>query len=414
MTILPALILAAITVPTVGTLFALAKTDDTECYVNVTGQQWWWEFDYPVQSGCGGITEPIVTAGRWSSPPAPRCWSADQPRRDPLVLDPEAERQEGHGPRPRAPAAHRSRRARASTPGSAPSSAGCRTPTCAWRSVALAPADFEAWKASGSSAPYHRPPRTRSPPPASRRSSRSARAATRSTACWTPTASRDLPAASCTCLGGGAQPHPPDEPHHVRRRLVRPAHPQPAGKVWERVAGGVQRAATWQGVTAECLNSVDLRAWLRNAPAKKPMYADPNELRPTDGKPAACPTWPSPRTRSTSSSPTCRAEVTEHRHGHHRTSHPGHDDRRRRRRRSRRRASLASSADRSRPPAGRSWLFTVDHKKIGIMYGVTAMVFFIVGGIEALLIRAQLAAPERHAARRRTSTTRCSRCTPRR
>ncbi|MEX1107241.1 MAG: cbb3-type cytochrome c oxidase subunit I, partial [Ilumatobacteraceae bacterium] len=42
----------------------------------------------------------------------------------------------------------------------------------------------------------------------------------------------------------------------------------------------------------------------------------------------------------------------------------------------------------------RSWLFTVDHKKLGIMYGVTAMFFFLVGGIEALLIRAQLAGPE--------------------
>jgi cytochrome c oxidase subunit 1 len=42
----------------------------------------------------------------------------------------------------------------------------------------------------------------------------------------------------------------------------------------------------------------------------------------------------------------------------------------------------------------RSWLFTVDHKKIGIMYGVTSLIFFIVGGIEALLIRAQLAGPD--------------------
>ena len=41
----------------------------------------------------------------------------------------------------------------------------------------------------------------------------------------------------------------------------------------------------------------------------------------------------------------------------------------------------------------KEWLFTVDHKKIGIMYGVVAMFFFIVGGIEALLIRLQLAAP---------------------
>ena len=42
----------------------------------------------------------------------------------------------------------------------------------------------------------------------------------------------------------------------------------------------------------------------------------------------------------------------------------------------------------------RSWLFTVDHKKIGIMYGGAAMFFFVVGGVEALLIRTQLAAPD--------------------
>ena len=40
------------------------------------------------------------------------------------------------------------------------------------------------------------------------------------------------------------------------------------------------------------------------------------------------------------------------------------------------------------------WLTTVDHKKIGIMYGIAALFFFVVGGIEALLIRTQLAVPE--------------------
>src|SRR5512145_1204852 len=40
-----------------------------------------------------------------------------------------------------------------------------------------------------------------------------------------------------------------------------------------------------------------------------------------------------------------------------------------------------------------SWITTVDHKRIGILYGVTAFVFFLVGGIEALLIRLQLAVP---------------------
>ena len=41
----------------------------------------------------------------------------------------------------------------------------------------------------------------------------------------------------------------------------------------------------------------------------------------------------------------------------------------------------------------RAWFFTVDHKKIGIMYGAVAMFWFLWGGIEALLIRAQLFTP---------------------
>jgi cytochrome c oxidase subunit 1 len=41
-----------------------------------------------------------------------------------------------------------------------------------------------------------------------------------------------------------------------------------------------------------------------------------------------------------------------------------------------------------------SWITTTDHKRIGILYGVTAFFFFLVGGLEALLIRLQLARPE--------------------
>jgi cytochrome c oxidase subunit 1 len=40
------------------------------------------------------------------------------------------------------------------------------------------------------------------------------------------------------------------------------------------------------------------------------------------------------------------------------------------------------------------WLTTVDHKKIGIMYGAIALFFLLVGGLEALIIRTQLAVPE--------------------
>jgi len=40
-----------------------------------------------------------------------------------------------------------------------------------------------------------------------------------------------------------------------------------------------------------------------------------------------------------------------------------------------------------------SWWTTVDHKKIGILYGGLALLFFVIAGIEALLIRLQLAGP---------------------
>ena len=39
------------------------------------------------------------------------------------------------------------------------------------------------------------------------------------------------------------------------------------------------------------------------------------------------------------------------------------------------------------------WATTVDHKKIGIMYVLMAMVFLVIGGVEALLMRWQLLWP---------------------
>ncbi len=47
----------------------------------------------------------------------------------------------------------------------------------------------------------------------------------------------------------------------------------------------------------------------------------------------------------------------------------------------------------SEPTGIWSWLTTVDHKKIGILYGISAMAFFVIGGIEGLLLRSQLAVP---------------------
>ena len=40
-----------------------------------------------------------------------------------------------------------------------------------------------------------------------------------------------------------------------------------------------------------------------------------------------------------------------------------------------------------------SWLTTVDHKRIGVLYLISALIFFVVGGLEAAILRAQLATP---------------------
>src|SRR5690606_34400236 len=54
-TILPALILVAVAVPTVAVVIELADTPDEAIQIDVIGQQWWWEFTYP--------DEGIVTSG---------------------------------------------------------------------------------------------------------------------------------------------------------------------------------------------------------------------------------------------------------------------------------------------------------------------------------------------------------------
>ena len=56
-------------------------------------------------------------------------------------------------------------------------------------------------------------------------------------------------------------------------------------------------------------------------------------------------------------------------------------------------ASTGAFARPTHASGWRAWVFTVDHKKIGIMYGAVAMFWFLWGGIEALLIRAQLFTP---------------------
>src|SRR5947209_10953659 len=55
---------------------------------------------------------------------------------------------------------------------------------------------------------------------------------------------------------------------------------------------------------------------------------------------------------------------------------------------------ITASRVRPQPRGWTSWFTTTDHKRIGILYIVTTFVFFILGGVEALMMRLQLGAPE--------------------
>ncbi len=58
------------------------------------------------------------------------------------------------------------------------------------------------------------------------------------------------------------------------------------------------------------------------------------------------------------------------------------------------RPQIVAHEARPEPSGWTSWFTTVDHKRIGILYMATAFVFFLVGGVEALLMRTQLGTPE--------------------
>ncbi|HWI58069.1 MAG TPA: cytochrome ubiquinol oxidase subunit I, partial [Bacillota bacterium] len=62
-------------------------------------------------------------------------------------------------------------------------------------------------------------------------------------------------------------------------------------------------------------------------------------------------------------------------------------------------SAAASASPLPQPLAARhanrvyDWVVTVDHKRIGILYLLAALVFFAIGGTEALIMRLQLAQP---------------------
>ena len=65
-TIAPAVLLAAVAVPTVVTILDLSERAPDALEISVIGQQWWWEFDYPTLKDADGL--PIVTSGEMVIP----------------------------------------------------------------------------------------------------------------------------------------------------------------------------------------------------------------------------------------------------------------------------------------------------------------------------------------------------------
>lgn len=282
LTIIPALILLGIAIPTVSTVMALNDTDDTECVVNVTGQQWWWEMDYPVQDGCGGIAEPIITSGQMVIPT------------DTNVLIRGTSRDVIHsfwiprlnGKRDMVPGRVHTLRMQADAPGIY---AGQCTEFCGlshanmrMEVIAMEPDDFETWKA-GQLEEYE------SPTDEQAQAGESA-FITNCSRCHqidglTDADGEPVIARPDIQVWSGAAPN-------LTNLMSRTTF---AGASWwllnEECRGDdyfnewdqEQVDAYLGGVTEACLNEVDIREWLRNSPEKKPMYADAEKLDETDG-----------------------------------------------------------------------------------------------------------------------------------
>ena len=282
LTIIPALILAVVSVFTFGAIFKLAKTDDTEMIINVTGQQWWWEYDYPVQNDFG-ITQPIISSGQLVMPVGTK------------VLLRETSRDVIHsywipalnGKRDAVPGRIHTLRLEADEPGIY---AGQCTEFCGlshanmrMEAVALSKEDFAKWVAN-QQAPYVAPAKDT--------------LAKQGEEVFLNQCVRCHQVNGLTRADGTPAIAAPDEnvwsgaapnlSHLMSRNTFAGAmfnllSKQCRDEVWN-AASDVVGAKYLVGVTEQCLNQKDLRAWLRNAPEVKPMYANPADLAVSNGK----------------------------------------------------------------------------------------------------------------------------------
>ena len=284
LTILPAVILAVVAVPSVAAVFELDRKDN-DCVINVTGQQWWWEYDYVQGSSCGGVEIPksIVTSGELVIPAGTdvllRITSRDVihsywiPRLN--------------GKRDAVPGRLHTLRMQADQPGiytgQCTEFCGLSHARMRQAAVALNTADFQTWVTNQTTeyvAPEAGTLAATGEATFVAQCSRCHQIDNMLNADGTPVlAEPDLYVVS------GAAPN-------LTNLMTRTAI---AGWTFDLISTEC-REKLWnaspdefgalylQGVTPECFDEANLRTWLRNAPAMKPMYADPTKLDATGGK----------------------------------------------------------------------------------------------------------------------------------
>jgi cytochrome c oxidase subunit 2 len=291
LTIIPALILIGVGIPTVSTVFSLNKTSDTQCVINVTGQQWWWEYEYPVQESCGGvaITEPIVTSGELVLPVKVhvllRITSNDVIH---SYWIPKL-----NGKRDAVPGRVHPLRMQADHPGIYPGQCtefcGLSHARMRMDAVALTPADFTTWVAN------QKAPAAKPTDEAGLQGEDTFR--TQCSYCHQVNGLFDedkdgnndpskpkIAYPDLYVVAGNA----PNLTHLMSRTTF-------AGATWDLLTDECRArlhdakpedfgALYLQGVTRECFNEAELRSWIRNAPAKKPMYSSEENKIENGGK----------------------------------------------------------------------------------------------------------------------------------
>jgi len=282
LTIIPALILTVIGVFTFRTVFDLSKTSDTEMIINVTGQQWWWEYDYPVQNEFG-IDKPIITSGQLVFPVGTKVMLR-QTSRDVIhsYWIPKL-----NGKRDAVPGRVHLNRLEADEPGIY---AGQCTEFCGlshanmrMEAVALSREDFAKWVSQQLTA-YEAPAEGTLAEEGETVFLNQCVRCHQVNGLQRPDGSPAIAAPDENVVSGAA----PNLTKFMTRNTFAGAmfdlvNPQCRANVW-----GATKETFGEkylvGVSAECLNQTDLRSWLRNAPQMKPMYANPALLTGTGGK----------------------------------------------------------------------------------------------------------------------------------